>query len=216
MNCEVFNDLHNRYDDWFDTSPGKEIFELEIQCLKAVSRKISGPWLEIGVGTGRFAEKLRVDFGVDPSEKMLRKAFRRGVKVIKATGEHLPFLTGSFNGVAMIVTFCFLDDPSKALKECFYILRKGGTLILGTVPKNSKWGRFYLKKKSEGHPFYSVAHFYTIQETINLSEKVGFELETIFSTLFEGPEECAQIRPYPPKPGWMKKAGFACIKMRKP
>jgi len=216
MRWEVFNKLHHKYDEWFDKSPGKEIFELEVQCLKEAFRGASEPWLEIGVGTGRFAEKLGIDFGVDPSEEMLKKAFERGIKVVKAVAEDLSFPSNSFGGVAIIVTLCFLDDPEKALKECFYVLRKGGILILGIVPRESKWGRFYLNKKKKGHSFYSVAHFYAIQEVINLSEKIGFELEALFSTLFEGPEECAQIRPYPPKPGWMRKAGFVCIKMRKP
>lgn len=216
MSWQVFDKFHHRYDQWFDTSPGREIFELEVQCLKEAFRGIQRPWLEIGVGTGKFAEKLKIDFGVDPSEEMLRKTFRRGIKVVRAVAERLPFPPDFFGGVSMIVTLCFLDNPLKALKECFYVLRKGGTLILGIVPRESRWGRFYLRKKSKGHPFYSVAHFYTIQEATSLSEKVGFEFETVFSTLSEGPQEWRQIRPYPPAPKWIKKAGFVCIKTRKP
>ncbi|HDZ25245.1 hypothetical protein LCGC14_1252330 [marine sediment metagenome] len=216
MSWQVFNKFHHKYDEWFDKSPGKEIFELEVQCLKKAFGGTSKPWLEIGIGTGRFTEKLGIDFGVDPSEEMLKKALERGIKVVKGVAEHLPFPPNSFAGVAIIVTLCFLDDPEKALKECFYILRKGGILVLGIVPRKSSWGRSYLNKKKKGHPFYCAAHFYSTQEVINLSEKIGFELEVLFSTLFEGPEECAQIRLYPPKPGWVKKAGFVCIKMRKP
>ena len=184
--------------------------------MKEALKGVPKPWLEIGVGTGRLAEKLGISFGVDPSEEMLRKAFERGTKVVRAVAKHLPFPSESFGGAAIIVTLCFLDDPLKALKGCFHILRKGGVLVLGMVPRESSWGRFYLKKKDEGHPFYSGAHFHTTQETINLSEQAGFELEAIFSTLFEGPKECARIRPYPPKPGWMKRAGFVCVKARKP
>jgi SAM-dependent methyltransferase len=216
MSWEVFDKLHHKYDEWFDKSPGKGIFELEVQCLQGAFREVLEPRLEIGVGTGRSAEKLGIDFGVDPSEEMLRKAFGRGIKVVKAAAEHLPFPSDFFGGVVIIVTLCFLDDPLKALRECFHVLRKGGILVLGIVPRESRWGRFYLKKKEGGHPFYSGAHFYTTQESINLSEQAGFELEAIFSTLFEGPKECARIRSYPPKARWMKKAGFGCIKFRKP
>ncbi|MFQ6067052.1 MAG: class I SAM-dependent methyltransferase [bacterium] len=216
MGWEVFDKLYHRYDEWFDESPGKEIFKLEIECLKEAFRGSWGLRLEIGVGTGRFAEKLRIDFGVDPSEEMLRKASEREIEVVKAVAEHLPFPPDFFGGVAIIVTFCFLDDPLKALRECFRVLTKGGILLLGIVPRGSRWGRFYLKKKEEGHPFYSLAHFYTTQEVMNLSEKAGFELEALFSTLFQGPEECVQIRSYSPKPEQTEKAGFVCIKMRKP
>jgi len=216
MGWEVFDRLHHKYDDWFDKSPGKEIFKLELECLKEAFRGSWRPRLEIGVGTGRFAEKLMIDFGVDPSEEMLRKASERGIQVTKAVAEELPFPSDFFGGLAMILTLCFLDDPSKALRECFRILTKGGILLLGIVPRESSWGRFYLKKKEEEHPFYSGAHFYTTQETINLSEQAGFKLETVFSTLFEEPEEYAQVSPYPSKPQETRKGGFVCIKMRKP
>ena len=216
MRWEVFNKLHHKYDEWFDESPGKEIFELEVQCLNEAFRGSWGPRLEIGVGTGRFAEKLMIDFGVDPSEEMLRRASEREIGVVKAVAEELPFPSEFFGGVAIILTLCFLDDPSKALRECFRILIKGGILLLGIVPRESSWGRFYLKKKKEGHPFYSVAHLHTTQESISLSKEAGFELESVSSTLFEGPEECTEIRPYPSKPQETRKGGFVCIKMRKP
>ena len=215
MSWEVFNKLYQRYDEWFDDFPGKNIFALEVECVREAFQGIPEPWLEVGVGTGRFAEKIGIDFGIDPSEKMLKEATKRKIKAVKATAEHLPFLPDFFGGIAIIVTFCFLDNPLRALKECFYVLRKDGKLVLGIVPRDSSWGRFYLKKKEEGHPFYSVAHFYTVKEAISLSEKIGFKLETVFSTLFEEPAECINIRPYLPEPKPVKNAGFVCIKLRK-
>ena len=215
MSWQVFNKLYLKYDEWFDTFPGERIFELEVRCAREAFQEIPKPWLEVGVGTGRFAEKLAIDFGVDPSGEMLKVASKRGIKTAEAVGERLPFPSSLFGGVALIVTLCFLDDPLKVLKECFYVLKSGGGIVLGIVPRESTWGKFYLKKKKEGHLFYSVAHFYTIQESINLLEKTGFEVETVFSTLFEKPAECRGIRPYPPRPERTEKAGFVCIKARK-
>lgn len=216
MSWQVFDKFPHRYDHWFDTSPGREISKLESWCLKEAFRGVMRPWLEIGVGPGRFAGKLKIDFGVDPSQEMLRKASKRGIKVTRAVAEHLPFPQNFFGGIAIIVTLCFLDEPSKALKECFCVLRKGGSLILGIVPRESRWGRFYLGKGRRGHPFYSAAHFYTVREARDLLERADFELENVFSTLFEDPEEPLQIRPYPPALNWTKKAGFVCLRMRKP
>ncbi|MCD6257192.1 class I SAM-dependent methyltransferase [Candidatus Aerophobetes bacterium] len=216
MSWQVFDKLYLRYDEWFDTFPGREIFELELECLKNSLKEVPKPWLEVGIGTGRFAKALGVDFGVDPSIEMLKVALKRNLKVTKATAEHLPFGERSFGGVIMVVTLCFLDNSLEALRESFGILRKGGILVLGIVPGKSEWGKFYLKKKREGHPFYSVAHFYTIKESIEIAEKAGFKLEGVFSTLFEGPEDITHIKSYPPKPELKEEAGFACIKMRKP
>jgi len=215
MSWEVFNKLYQRYDEWFDDFPGKNIFALEVECVREAFQGIPEPWLEVGVGTGRFAEKIGIDFGIDPSEEMLKEAIKREIKVAKAKAENLPFPAGFFGGIAIIVTFCFLDNPSKALKECNRILRNEGKLVLGIVPRDSSWGRFYLEKKERGHPFYSVAHFYTVREAVHLSEKVGFKLETVLSTLFEEPAECTNIRFYPPLPEPTKNAGFVCIRLRK-
>lgn len=215
MSWQVFNKLYKKYDEWFEEYPGKEMFKLEVNCLKEIFRGASEPFLEIGVGTGRFAEKLGVNFGVDPSCKMLNKALERKVKVAGATGEMLPFSSNCFGAVVLIVTLCFLDNPVKTLRESSRVLREDGVLILGIVPKHSSWGKFYLQKKKEGHPFYSVAHFYTPREAIHIAEKAGFRLEDVFSTLFEGPTECERIRQYPAKTKLVEDAGFVCIKMRK-
>lgn len=217
MSWKVFDKLYQKYDEWFDSFPGENIFELEAECLRKVFQEIPEPWLEVGVGTGRFAKKIGIEFGIDPSEEMLKKAIKRKIKVAKAKAENLPFSSDSFGGTAMIVTFCFLDNPLNALKECYRVLRSKGKLVLGIVPRDSSWGRFYLEKKRKGHPFYSVARFYTVQEAINLSEKAGFKLENVFSTLFEKPsEENIKLKFYPPVTEPVKNAGFVCIKLEKP
>lgn len=215
MRWEVFDKLYQRYDEWFDNFPGKNIFELEVRCIKRSFEEVSKPWLEVGVGTGRFAEKIGIDLGIDPSEKMLREAIKRKINVIKAKAENLPFPSDFFGGIAMIVTFCFLDNPQIALRECFRVLKNKGKLILGIVPRNSSWGRFYLEKKKKGHPFYSVAYFYTPQEAVILAQKAGFTLESVFSTLFEEPGECENIKIYSPSSKLIDSAGFICMKFKK-
>ncbi len=212
---EVFDKLCQRYDEWFEHFPGKNIFELEVKCVKESFKGVSKPWLEVGIGTGRFAEKIGIDVGIDPSEKMLEKAAKRKIEVIKARAENLPFPSDFFGGVAIIVTLCFLDDPQTTLKECLRVLKNDGRVILGIVPRNSSWGKFYLEKKKEGHPFYSVAHFYTSQETILLAERAGFTLESVFSTLFEEPKECENIKIYSPSSNLIENAGFVCIRFKK-
>jgi hypothetical protein len=44
------------------------------------------PSLEIGVGTGRFAEALGIEYGVDISGRALKFAKRR-ITVVKGSGE---------------------------------------------------------------------------------------------------------------------------------
>jgi ubiquinone/menaquinone biosynthesis C-methylase UbiE len=46
--------------------------------------------LEIGVGTGRFAKILGMEYGIDPSERMLSIAKERGIKTFVGRGRIYP------------------------------------------------------------------------------------------------------------------------------
>ena len=62
----AFDELARDCDDWFD-GEGKVIFPIEVQALQKVLPSLPGPWLEVGVGGGRFAQASGVKAGIDPS-----------------------------------------------------------------------------------------------------------------------------------------------------
>ena len=57
------------------------------------------------------------------------------------------------------------------------------------VPADSPWGRFYQQKGNQGHPFYSVARFYTCPQANTLAASGGFKLLKVASTLSADPGE---------------------------
>ena len=67
----IFGRYYKRYDAWYDKSQFAYISESEA-IRKVLPKK--GKGLEIGVGTGRFASKLGISYGVDPSPKMITLA----------------------------------------------------------------------------------------------------------------------------------------------
>ena len=73
----VFDQHAERYDAWYDTPRGRAAFESETACLAALLGRLPRPWLEVGVGTGRFAQALGAGEGVDPALGALRMARRR-------------------------------------------------------------------------------------------------------------------------------------------
>ena len=77
-----FNELASEYDAWFDKD-GSLIFFIEIQAFKALLPALPRPWLEIGVGSGRFAQALGIETGIDPSIKLVKIARRRGINSFK-------------------------------------------------------------------------------------------------------------------------------------
>jgi len=201
----VFDRYAWKYDSWY--SRHKEIFECELKAVKAL--KLSGLGLDVGVGTGIFTVEIGVRVGVDPAINMLRIAKNRDVNVVQAVGENLPFRTGIFDYVVMIVTLCFLDDPECVLRETWRVIRENGFLAVCIVPKDSSWGKLYIEKAKQGHIFYRYAHFYTVEEMRKMLKKYNFKVVECKATLSYRP--CDRPRVEEPVSGFVGK-GFVCVK----
>ncbi len=127
--------------------------------------KPKGFGLEIGVGSGRFAQPLGAKIGIDPSKNMLKLAKERGIQVIQGAGENLPFKDNTFDFVLIVATLCFVESPIDALNETSRVLKRGSRLIVGEISKDSRLGRFY-EAKREKSEFYKIATFYSCNEII--------------------------------------------------
>src|SRR5512137_1284876 len=106
-----FDSLADRYDSWYD-GKGKLAFEIELAALRPLLQDCPKPWLEVGVGTGRFAQALGIPLGIDPSEGLLEKARQRGIEVLWGEGEELVFRARSLGTVFLLTTWEFLADPA--------------------------------------------------------------------------------------------------------
>ena len=142
----VFDIFAERYDKWYEKSFGKSAFHLEKSCIESLCENLKQSFLEVGVGTGRFAEALKIEYGIDISAGVLKFAEKREVAVIRGKGEKLPFIDKTFGAVFIIVTLCFVDEPLKVLEETERILRDSGGIILGLILRESPWASFYKKK----------------------------------------------------------------------
>lgn len=212
MTDNPFDILAGRYDAWFDSPEGQAAFPLEVECVRRVAEDAPRPWLEVGIGTGRFAEALAIDEGIDPSSAVLALAAERGIRTRLGMAEVLPYPNGSFGCAFLIVTFCFLDDPATALRECARVLTKDGALIIGIVPANSPWGKLYTRKASEGHPFYRVATFYTCDEAIQLAQQAGLVLDDAASCLLTPPDVFV-TGSETPQQGIIEDVGFTAMRL---
>jgi len=180
-----------RYDNWFERN--KLAYKSELKAIEKLLPK-NGQGVEIGVGTGRFAAPLGIKIGIDPSKKMLEIAQRRGIRVINAVAENLPFNDNTFDFVLMITTICFLDDIEAAFKEAYRVLRPRGSLIIGFIDKNSKLGRQYQQRK-DSNVFYKIANFYSVHDVVFYLKKAGFGNFSFVQTLYHKPSEITEIEP---------------------
>ena len=207
-----FDDLASAYDAWFE-GEGKPVFAIEVSAFHELLPSLPKPWLEVGVGSGRFAQALGIETGVDPSIKLIEMARRRDVNAFLGRGEQELFEEESFGAVFLIVTLCFLDSPLDVLKEAYRILVTSGKIVLGLVLKGSPWGKFYQQKKKQGHRFYKYVTFYRYDEVAKLLEQAGFLIEQVISTLFQRPGKVKRMEL--PQRGYFPNAGFTIISASK-
>lgn len=209
--AEIFERLAERYDAWYDGAIGRVAFPIEVECLRPLLQGLPKPWLEVGVGSGRFAQALGVEVGIDPAFRPLQLAKQRRIIVVQALGENLPFRDQTFGTVLVIVTLCFADDPLSLLLEARRVLMDEGALILGMVFADSPWGEFYMRKAKLGHPFYSAVHFLTRLQTQELLERSGFKVISARSALRQPPSD-KFLQPETPMDGDYSDAGFTAWK----
>lgn len=212
MKSSPFNESAEAYDSWFDEE-GKLIFTTEVRALQSVLASLPKPWLEIGVGSGRFAQALGIGTGLDPSGKLLEMAKKRGIETYQERGDERCFDEEAFGAVFLIVTLCFVDSPLDVLREINRILQRKGKLVLGLMLRESLWGQLYLKKKEQGDRFYKHATIYSYQEIVDDLRRTGFATNKFVSTLFQKPGEVKEIET--PREYYSSDAGFVVIIARK-
>ena len=176
----AFENYYKEYDNWFDLH--QDLYSLE---LKVISQFIpeNKNGVEIGVGTGRFAVPLKIQIGVEPSQKMAEQAKKQGIEIYSGTAESLPFLDNTFDLALMVTTVCFVDDVLKSFREVNRVLKTGGIFVIGFVDKESSLGKKYQIKKGESK-FYKDAVFYTTDEILAFLNETNFCNFNIKQALF--------------------------------
>ncbi len=203
-----FDAIAQEYDRWYESGDGAIIFREEIEALQLVKGRAPGRWLEVGVGTGRFAEALGISDGIDPSREMLALASERGIHTESGIAEALPYGDAVFDGVLAVAALCFVDSPARVFNECARVLKPMGVFVAGMIPRTSPWGEEYTKKAAAGHPVYSHAKFSAIEETVCLAADAGLILHDAASALLWAPsqrpmQECRVVRGARPDAGFV-------------
>ncbi len=191
-NIEIFEKHAAEYDLWFEEN--EAAYKSEILALHDLI-PANGIGVEVGVGTGRFAEPLGIRIGVEPAKAMADRARQRGIEVHEARAEALPFQDESFDFVLMVTTICFLEKPLQALAEAKRILRPGGRIIIGMIDPNSPPGQEYERKKATSK-FYKYAHFHSVDQVMLWLESLDFSLIATHQAVFKSTKDMSAAEPF--------------------
>lgn len=191
-----FETHYAEYDAWFDRNPN--VYESELLAVREVLPPL-GDWVEIGVGSGRFASRLSIPTGIEPAHGIATLARERGVHVIKGTAECLPLENDSADAAFLITTLCFVKDLHRAFEEVARVLRAGGHAIVAFIPKDSRFGELYSADASEDR-FFRLATLHTKRRVFDAMDAAGLEIERTVHTLTGSPER-ANDRIEPPTEG---------------
>ena len=204
----LFDSRAVEYDSWYTRH--RITAENEARLVVDMLRDAPTPCMEVGVGSGFFAQRAGCMFGIDPSLDMLRIALDRGIEVAVARGEALPVRSLSLGSILVVVSICFMNDPHRMMEEAYRALKPGGVMVICIVPKESPLGRYYSTLADKGHPYYSHARFISIASLVEMAREAGFTVDSIKATITYMPWE--RERPEEPR-DYTGKEGFACIRL---
>jgi ubiquinone/menaquinone biosynthesis C-methylase UbiE len=137
---------------------------------------------------------LGIEVGVEPAAAMANLARRRGIKVIRAVAEALPFCAESFDLVLMVTVLCFLRDPLAALAEASRVVKPGGQILIGMIDKDSSLARSYEVHKPESK-FYRQARFYSASRVVGWLKELAYEKMDTCQTIFRDLKDITSLEP---------------------
>jgi len=202
-----FDNHLEEYEKWFVDN--HFVFQSELNAIrKAIPSEKRG--IEIGIGSGIFAQPLGIKTGIEPSKAMREKAKTRKINAVDAVAENLPYPDSSIDFALMVTSVCFLDDIYKSFYEVNRIISTNGYFIIGFVDKNSPLGKIYWEQKNESI-FYKNATFYSTNEILGILKNSGFEIKSIYQTVFGKLDEIKQVQEVKPDYG---EGSFVVVKAK--
>jgi len=212
------------FDSWFDKN--KVVFESEFLAEKHLLEEPENA-VSIGVGSGLFASRLGIKYGVEPAKGMAELARKRGIEVKAGTAEDAPYPDGRFDTVLMSTILSYVKDPQRAVGEAFRILKPGGHVVVSFLTREGSYALLYDLAYLRGRhdPEISPEHPYPVKfirgtrwcstgEVTAWLKNAGFRDLEYVQTLTSHPKY-TNDRVEEPSPGY-EKGDFIVVRGKKP
>ena len=210
IQSDIFNSHVEEYEAWYEKHNDAYLSEVDAikeQFLK-LPENLQG--IEVGLGTGRFAEPLGIKEGIEPAMEMAKIAMDRDIEIMKGVAEHLPYAALQFDFV-LFVTICHLDNAKEAFAEAYRVLKNGGSIIVGFLDKDQSIAKQYENKRGRS-TFFKHAIFYGVDRVENLLQEAGFRNFEYNQSLFGKLNQIKEVQA--PKQGYGE-GSFVVVKADK-
>lgn len=175
-------DIAVNYDQWYQNAPGIFIDRIETEAaFQLYSPQPGAIILDAGCGTGNFSIKLAqaecVVTGIDISADMLALARNKADQLGFAIDfqemdmNSITYPDHYFEVVFSMAAWEFISDPGQTFAELWRVLKPGGTLLIGTINRNSPWGRLYMEQAKSPDSIFKHAHFKTLDDMKDLNRE---------------------------------------------
>jgi SAM-dependent methyltransferase len=142
--------------------------------------------LDIGCGDGFHLDLLR-EFGnpewrlegIDPSERAVEAAARRGLTVHRGIVQTVSLPADHFDLAFMIATIEHVDDPPGVLSAVRRLLKPGGRVVVVTDNAASPDARLFGDRHWGGYHFPRHWNLFTASTLGDLARKSGLEVESL-------------------------------------
>ena len=171
--ADSFDSVVNMY----DTTKRLEVIFNELLPKKIKGKKL----LDAGCGTGWAsawaAERGAKVTSMDVGDKLLKEVAKKcKSKRVKGSILEMPFRTNSFDIVVSTEVIEHVEDPQKAIKEMFRVLKPGGVLALTTPNKFWHWS--VTAANSLGiRPYQGLENWFSWHELQDACKKAGFSVK---------------------------------------
>lgn len=128
--------------------------------------------LDVGCNSGEFMLMCQTKgcdvTGVDVAPEIIEKAKAKGLNVLEADAENLPFPDATFDVLVCMEVLIHLHDPVKALKEFRRVLKPSGVL-LGSAPHANLERHFWEEKRLHRRYYDEGSLYHDLSESFDRS-----------------------------------------------
>jgi len=142
MTSKADERVRDEFNRWAEAGRGAEMEThhrpITDPMLRLMDLQPSDTVLDVGCGTGWLARQIAAQLpegrvaGIDVSDEMIKLAQRsstglESVTFLLGAADNIPWPDSSFTKVISVESAYYWDDPSRAIRETFRILRPGGS-----------------------------------------------------------------------------------------